>query len=212
MHFNSVEPIFCFSPSWTHSGCTMGVAAVADGLMASTSFVYLYGGWYSLCERLLFFFFFGCVACGILAPDQQWNPCPLLESSEFSKVFKIYWTFREVPAHTSRYPLLPRLIRNWSEVAQSCLTLCDPINCSLPGFSVHGIFQAGVRNHVSPNANTAEVRASCCRQSGWIFASQTLDITIFRVFFLSRWSVFSKKQLLVSFLEAVCFLARVSGV
>ena len=29
-----------------------------------------------------------------------------------------------------------------SEVAQSCPTLCDPTDCSLPGFSVHGIFQA----------------------------------------------------------------------
>ena len=29
-----------------------------------------------------------------------------------------------------------------SEVAQSCSTLCDPMDCSLPGSSVHGIFQA----------------------------------------------------------------------
>ena len=29
-----------------------------------------------------------------------------------------------------------------SEVAQSCLTVCDPMDCSLPGSSVHGIFQA----------------------------------------------------------------------
>ena len=27
---------------------------------------------------------------------------------------------------------------------QLCLTLCDPMDCSLPGFSVHGIFQARV--------------------------------------------------------------------
>ena len=27
-------------------------------------------------------------------------------------------------------------------VAQSCLTLCDPIDCSLPGSSIHGISQA----------------------------------------------------------------------
>ena len=27
-----------------------------------------------------------------------------------------------------------------SEVAQSCPTLCNPVDCSLPGFSVHGIF------------------------------------------------------------------------
>ena len=31
---------------------------------------------------------------------------------------------------------------NQSEVAQSCPTLCDPMNYSLPGSSVHGIFQA----------------------------------------------------------------------
>ena len=31
-----------------------------------------------------------------------------------------------------------------SEVTQSCLTLCDPMDCSLPGSSVHGIFQARI--------------------------------------------------------------------
>ena len=31
-----------------------------------------------------------------------------------------------------------------SEIAQSCPTLSDPMDCSLPGSSVHGIFQARV--------------------------------------------------------------------
>ena len=35
-------------------------------------------------------------------------------------------------------------VKNESEVAQSCLTLSDPMDCSLPGSSVHGIFQARV--------------------------------------------------------------------
>src|SRR5574341_343680 len=35
-------------------------------------------------------------------------------------------------------------VKSESEVAQSCLTLSDPIDCSLPGSSVHGIFQARV--------------------------------------------------------------------
>ena len=35
-------------------------------------------------------------------------------------------------------------IESESEVAQSCPTLCDPTDCSLPGFSIHGIFQARV--------------------------------------------------------------------
>ena len=35
-------------------------------------------------------------------------------------------------------------VKSESEVAQSCLTLSDPMNCGLPGSSVHGIFQARV--------------------------------------------------------------------
>ena len=35
-------------------------------------------------------------------------------------------------------------VKSESEVAQSCPTLSDPVDCSLPGFSVHGIFQARV--------------------------------------------------------------------
>ena len=31
-----------------------------------------------------------------------------------------------------------------SEIAQLCPTLCDPMDCSLPGSSIHGIFQARV--------------------------------------------------------------------
>ena len=33
-------------------------------------------------------------------------------------------------------------MKSESEVAQSCLTLCDPMDCSPPGSHVHGIFQA----------------------------------------------------------------------
>ena len=35
-------------------------------------------------------------------------------------------------------------VKSESEVAQSCLTLRDPMDCSLPGSSIHGIFQARV--------------------------------------------------------------------
>ena len=33
--------------------------------------------------------------------------------------------------------------------AQSCLTLCDPMDCSPPSFSVHGIFQARILEWVA---------------------------------------------------------------
>ena len=35
-------------------------------------------------------------------------------------------------------------VKSESEVAQSCPTFSDPMDCSLPGSSVHGIFQARV--------------------------------------------------------------------
>jgi len=35
-------------------------------------------------------------------------------------------------------------VKSESEVAQSCQTLSDPMDCSLPGSSVQGIFQARV--------------------------------------------------------------------
>ena len=34
-------------------------------------------------------------------------------------------------------------------VTQSCLTLCDPMDCSLPGSSVHGILQARILEWVA---------------------------------------------------------------
>ena len=37
-----------------------------------------------------------------------------------------------------------RKVKSESEVAHSCPTRSDPMDCSLPGSSVHGIFQATV--------------------------------------------------------------------
>ena len=45
-----------------------------------------------------------------------------------------------------------------SEVAQSCPTLSDPMDCSLPGSSVHGIFQARILEWVA---------ISFSRRSSW---------------------------------------------
>ena len=43
-----------------------------------------------------------------------------------------------------RFLLQCRKVKSESEVAQSCPTLSDPMDCSLPGSSVHGVFQARV--------------------------------------------------------------------
>ena len=40
-------------------------------------------------------------------------------------------------------------VKSESEVAQSCLTLHDPMDCSLPGSSVRGVFQARALERVA---------------------------------------------------------------
>ena len=46
--------------------------------------------------------------------------------------------------HWSGLPFPSPMHRSESEVTQSCPTLSNPMDCSLPGSSVHGIFQARV--------------------------------------------------------------------
>ena len=43
----------------------------------------------------------------------------------------------------------PEYWSEWSEVAQSCPTFCDPMDSSQPGSSVHGIFQARILEWVT---------------------------------------------------------------
>ena len=70
-------------------------------------------------------------------------------------------------------------VKSESEVAQSCLTPSDPMDCSLPGCSVHGIFQARVLERV---AIAFSELLSCVQlfATQWIEAHQaSLSFTIF---------------------------------
>ena len=55
-----------------------------------------------------------------------------------------FWTPQVATDHTWRTPAAAA-----AKSLQSCLPLCDPIDCSLPGSSVHGIFQARVLEWVA---------------------------------------------------------------
>ena len=41
------------------------------------------------------------------------------------------------------------VVKKWSEVPQSCPTLFDPMDCSLPGSSIHEILQARILEWVA---------------------------------------------------------------
>ena len=67
----------------------------------------------------------------------------LIKKPSLSQVYKAAFFFLLIVKIFSQVDFLTILqLLFSSEVAQSCLTLCDPMDCSLPGSSVHGIFQA----------------------------------------------------------------------
>ena len=58
-------------------------------------------------------------------------------------------------------------VKSKSEIAQLCLTLHDPMDCSLPGSSVHGIFQARVLEWVAIAFSIYSLEASIFSPAVW---------------------------------------------
>ena len=69
----------------------------------------------------------------------------------------------------SRDITLSTKVKSESEVAQLCLTLCDPMDCSLSGSSVHGIFQARELEWIA---------ISFSRGYLWFFQGSCMDVRV----------------------------------
>ena len=63
--------------------------------------------------------------------------------------------------------------------AQTCLTLCDPMDCSLPGSPVHEIFQARVLEWVTIAFSESHLRPNLIHNSK-IWEGSYFDLHSFR--------------------------------
>ena len=76
-------------------------------------------------------------------------------------------------------------------VTQSCLTLCDPMDCSSPGYSVHGILQARILEWVDftpprdlpypgiePRSPALQAGSLHCEPPGGISQKRTLKLSV----------------------------------
>ena len=90
-------------------------------------------------------------------------------------------THRHSPKRNKVYVHTKRCTRMFaSSVAKSCLTFCDPMDCSLPGSSVHGIFQARILQWVAfPSPMFRE--ALNCKQSKHSFSRDFLAVQWLRL-------------------------------
>ena len=74
------------------------------------------------------------------------TPCDPMEQWTGSKLRK------ECVKAVYCHPAYLTSVKGEVKVVQSCLTLCDPVDCSLPGSSVHRILQAIMLEWVSCSA------------------------------------------------------------
>ena len=87
-------------------------------------------------------------ACSNSHPSSRWClPTILFSVVPFSSCLQSFPTSGSSPLSqffASNGQNIIVKVKSESEVAQSCPTLCDPVDCSLPGSSIHRIFHAGV--------------------------------------------------------------------
>ena len=104
---------------------------------------------------------------GLYSP---WNsPCQNTGMGSFSLLQGIFPTQGSNPGFPHCRQILYQLSHNrspvysisevkWSEVAQSCLSLCDPMDCSLTGSSINGILQARILDWVASSFSRGSSR------------------------------------------------------
>ena len=72
-------------------------------------------------------------------------------------------------------------VKSESEVALSCPTLRDPMDCSLPGSSVHGVFQATVLEwgSIAFSLPSPQACSNSCPLSRWCYSTTSSSVIPF---------------------------------
>ena len=109
-----------------------------------------------------------CFYCVLPCPHSNfWRPNWLKTSGNENAAVTLKLVFINVRT------LLLQGLRHLSccSVAKSCLTLCDPLDCSPPGSSVHGISQARTLEWVAISFSRGSSQPRCPALAGGFFTS-----------------------------------------
>ena len=75
-----------------------------------------------------------------------------MQGTKIITIGLLFWLKKRKPAiwdHVDELGGHYAKLNKWTEVAQSCPTLCGPVDCILPGSSIHGILQARILEWVA---------------------------------------------------------------
>ena len=101
-----------------------------------------------------------------------------------------------LPIPSWKYNISFPSFQSESEFAQSCPTLCDPMDCSLPGSSVHGILQARVLEWVaisfSRGSSQPRDRTQVSRTAGRRFTIWATREAPFQILTISTFPIAAK--------------------
>ena len=89
------------------------------------------------------------------------------------------------------------IVKSGSEVSQSCLTPSDPMDCSLPGSSIHGICQARVLEWVA--TAFSEIHVNSVQNYGFLHKAELyffsfVTFTVLSTMSKTAYSEHSKKK------------------
>ena len=84
----------------------------------------------------------------------------------FTKWSKLERENTHTHTHTHTHHILAHM--RCAQLLQSCLTLCNPMACSLPGSSVHGIFLVGILEWIAISFSKGSSQSGDQTQVSWV--------------------------------------------
>ena len=95
-------------------------------------------------------------ANGLNAPTQRYRVTERIQKQDLTHTDKVrrWKKLFHANGNQKEAGVAKLILDGISEVTQSCPTLCDPVDCTLPGTSVHGIFQSRVLDGIDSKIKT----------------------------------------------------------
>ena len=154
------QPTPVFLPGESHGLQSMGSPRVGHDRAPNTHYLIVNPLWWSNSSCLMPIFWLGCLGffdCCILSTVRH-NQSNLPQHIRILFQNSFYGKFS--------------FFNQFSSVAQSCLTLCDPMDCSLSGFPVHHQLLEFIQTHVSSSVFPFSSSLQSCPAPGSFPMSQ----------------------------------------